>query len=235
MVSTEFQTVLPPQVISYLQLSPFFWKTWSTRERSGKILAPAGEQKERHLGGMRGHRASEWGQVMQGGQLMTSSCNGDLLPGQWCVWGVGRRWILWWHLAMPCLEVEKLEENEILQVFFWGFKFPFSPGDTTMLFWGLHCLTSSYEYCAWHKGFDDRSTALAVLTAGLRNSRLCFLPYGLPFSSLPTDEALFNTSAFLQVDRKGRGSVQRLCNSFLVYPDGFSVAEVIWMMNACSF
>lgn len=62
---------------------------------------------------------------------------------------------------------------------------------------------------------------------------LCFLPLCSPILlSLPTDEALCYTSAFRQLARKGWRSAQCLCNSALVYPDGFSVAEVIWMMNA---
>lgn len=60
MASTEFQTLLlPPEVIRHLQLPPSFWKAWGARERSENILAPGGEQKERHLGGMREHRAAE--------------------------------------------------------------------------------------------------------------------------------------------------------------------------------
>lgn len=58
-------------------------------------------------------------------------------------------------------------------------------------------------------------------------------PHGL-LLSLPADKTLCYTSAFLQLARKEWGSAQWLCNSAFVYPDGFSVAEVIRMMNAFS-
>lgn len=132
--STEFLTLLlPPQVIRHLQLPPSFWKTRSTRERSGKILAPAGEQKDRHLGGMRGHRAAEWGQVMQGSQL-----DDHLLQWRLTTWAVvwlrcRKKMDLVMTLSNALFRSGEAGENEILQVVFWRYKFPFSPGDTTVL------------------------------------------------------------------------------------------------------
>lgn len=65
----------------------------------------------------------------------------------------------------------------------------------------------------------------SLFVAGLRNPSL---PSWSPILlSLPTDETLCYTSAFLQLARKEWGSAQWLCNPVLVYPDGFSVAEVI--------
>lgn len=45
-----------------------------------------------------------------GDSLLLASCNGDSLPGQQWGWIVGRRWVLWWHLTLPCLGAERQEE-----------------------------------------------------------------------------------------------------------------------------
>lgn len=109
-----------------------------------------------------------------------------------------------------------------------------APGHKTVLVLDLQWPTLRYESCACCKWSGEESTALFLFAVSLRNPSLCSLPpRSSVLLSLPTDEALCYTSAFLQLARKGWESAEWLCNSALVYPDGFSVAEVIseWWMR----
>lgn len=177
------------------------------------------------------------GEVIQGGQPIIPAGQKQLLAEEQQGCAIVRGWVLW-GIQWCLFSSDKAGESGRPQMDFWESHFPFSlcfmsPGNIILLVWVLHWPTSSYK--SWEdldkiqRIWWGRQNILFLLLA----SESAAFPHGL-LLSLPADETLCYTSAFLQLARKEWGSAQWLCNSVLVYPDGFSVAEVIWMMNAFS-